>query len=164
MTARSLEKLNYTFSDKLMLMLACLLLLFIWGLTITRYNSLPDTIPIHYNASGEADGFGARRHLLTLPLIATVLFALLSILGRYLFKLKYPAHITYEQALKQYTLAGRLFRYMNCVIQLLFSGIVFQTIQHAAGHSSGLGVWFMPLSLALIFIPLLYFIIKSLQI
>lgn len=36
-----------------------------------HYNSLPDTIPIHFNAKGEADGFGKRSTIWVMVLILT---------------------------------------------------------------------------------------------
>jgi hypothetical protein len=46
---------------------------------------------------------------------------------------------------------------------VVFTGISFQTIQQANGKANGLGVWFLPLTLVLIFMPLIYFVIKSVQ-
>jgi hypothetical protein len=46
---------------------------------------------------------------------------------------------------------------------LVFAGISYQTIQQANGTGEGLGLWFLPLTLGLIFMPLLYFVIKSFQ-
>jgi hypothetical protein len=46
---------------------------------------------------------------------------------------------------------------------LVFAGISFQTIQQANGTGEGLGLWFLPLTLVLIFVPLIYFVSKSFQ-
>lgn len=161
MQNRPLIKVVPAAPDKALEWLAFLLLLFSWGFILFNYAGLPDSIPIHYNGSGQADGFGGKGHLLMLPIVSTVLYAVLSLLNRYLHLLNYPVHITRENALKQYTLAGRLLRYLKCVVVLLFGSIAFQTIQNAKGMASGLGIWFLPLSLGLIFIPLLYFVVKS---
>jgi len=50
-------------------------LIYIWG-------SLPDTVPIHFNAQGEADGWGSKQTLIWLPLAMT--------LGTYLMMLVIP--------------------------------------------------------------------------
>jgi hypothetical protein len=47
------------------------------------------------------------------------------------------------------------------MIVVIFGIITFKTIQNANGQADGLGVWFLPLALGLVFIPLAYFIVKS---
>ena len=51
-------------ADKLLEVLGWLILFVLWGYTISHYSSLPDTIPTHYNAAGEADGFGRKASVL----------------------------------------------------------------------------------------------------
>ena len=142
MRERPKLKLELTTFDKTLEILGWISILAIWVLTITNYTNLPDTIPIHYNGAGQADGFGGKDNILTLPLIATILFVGLTILNKFPHVFNYPTNITADNALRQYTNATRLIRYLN-------------------GQTSGLGVWFLPLTLGLIFIPLTYFVIKS---
>jgi len=156
-------KLIPTTADKLVEALGWLILLALWGWTITHYSSLPETIPTHFNAAGEADGFGSKASIIGLPFIATLLFIGLTILNRYPHIFNYPTAITQDNALRLYTLATRMLRYLKLVLVLVFGGIEFMTIQHAAGEASGLGVWFLPLTLVLVFLPLIYFVVKSVQ-
>ena len=156
-------KLIPTTADKLVDILGWIILLALWALTITNYSSLPDTIPTHFNAAGEADGFGSKVTILSLPVIATLLFIGLTVLNRYPHIFNYPTSITQDNALRQYTLATRMLRYLKLVLVLVFGGIELMTIQHATGKAAGLGVWFLPLTLVLVFIPLIYFVVKSVQ-
>ena len=156
-------KLIPTTADKLVDLLGWLILLALWGWTITHYSSLPGTIPTHFNAAGEADGFGSKVSLIALPVIATLLFIGLTVLNRYPHSFNYPSPVTQDNALRQYTLATSMLRYLKLVLVLVFGGIEFMTIQHATGKEGGLGVWFLPLTLVLIFLPLIYFLIKSVQ-
>ncbi|MFT6971262.1 MAG: putative membrane protein YhdT [Roseivirga sp.] len=66
-------------------------------------------------------------------------------------------------ALRQYTNATRLIRLLKLALVLIFGLIVFQTIQNVLGHSDGLGAWFLPATLSLIFLPILFYIIKSIK-
>jgi uncharacterized membrane protein len=152
-----------TYTDKLVEALGWLILLVLWGWTITHYSSLPETIPTHFNAAGEADGFGSKVSIIALPVIATLLFIGLTVLNRYPHIFNYPTAITQDNALKQYTLATRMLRYLKLVLVLVFGGIEFMTIQNATGKAAGLGVWFLPLTLILVFLPLVYFVINSLK-
>lgn len=45
---------------------------------LIRYTSLPETIPIHFNARGEADGFGARGMIFFSPAIALLFWVILT--------------------------------------------------------------------------------------
>ena len=152
-----------TSTDKLVEVLGWIILLALWGWTITHYSSLPETIPTHFNAAGEADGFGSKASVIGLPVIASVLFIGLTLLNRYPHIFNYPTAITQDNALKQYTLATRMLRYLKLVLVLVFGGIEFMTIQNATGKAAGLGVWFLPLTLILVFLPLVYFVINSLK-
>jgi len=150
-------------TDKIVEVLGWIILLVLWGYNISHYSSLPDTIPTHFNATGEADGFGSKVSIIGLPVIATLLFIGLTVLNRYPHSFNYPTAITEDNALRLYTLATRMLRYLKLVLVLVFGGIEFMTIQNATGEASGLGVWFLPLTLVLIFIPLIYFVVKSLK-
>ena len=161
MTQRPRLKLELTQADKTVEIIGWLLIFAVWSLTIINYQSLPDIIPTHYNGAGVADGFGDKWMILTLPLVATVLFVGLTILNKFPHIFNYPTEITAENALRQYTIATRLLRYLKVIIIVIFGLIAFQTIRHANGQTEGLGIWFLPLTIGLIFIPLIYFLIKS---
>jgi uncharacterized membrane protein len=156
-------KLVPTSTDKLMDLLGWLILLALWALTITYYSTLPDTIPTHFNTAGEADGFGRKASIVSLPVVASLLYIGLTVLNRFPHIFNFPTHVTQDNALSQYTNATRMIRYLKLILVLVFAGISFQTIQQANGAGEGLGVWFLPLTLVLIFIPLIYFVIKSFQ-
>jgi uncharacterized membrane protein len=149
--------------DQVLELLGWGVLLALWVWTGTSYSSLPDSIPTHFNAAGEADGFGKKASIIGLPLIATLLYIGLTLLNRFPHIFNFPTPITPDNALKQYTNATRMIRFLKLILVVVFAGISFQTIQQANGKANGLGVWFLPLTLVLIFMPLLYFVIKSFQ-
>jgi uncharacterized membrane protein len=163
MNKRPKIKLELTKTDKLLEILGWTSILAIWILIITNYTNLPDTISIHYNGAGQVDGFGGKGNILTLPLVATILFIGLTIINKFPNVFNYPANITADNALNQYTIATRLIRYLKFIIVVIFGLIALQTIRNVNGQISGLGVWFLPLTSGLIFIPLTYFVIKLVQ-
>jgi uncharacterized membrane protein len=150
--------------DKAFEIIAGVGLLAIWVVTLTTYSNLPDTIPSHYNASGQPDGFGPKTKIFSLPIIATVIFIGLTIVNMYPHVFNYPTAITETNASKQYANATRMIRYLKVVTLVVFGMITMKTIQTANGESSGLGTWFLPLTLALFLIPIAFFVIKSLRI
>jgi len=163
MKERPRLNLELTQADKSVEIIGWLLIFAIWGLTILNYQSLPDIIPIHYNVAGVADGFGDKWMIFTLPIVATVLFVGLTILNKFPHILNYPTEITADNALRQYTNVTRLIRYLKVIIVVIFGLITFLTIRHANGQTDGLGIWFLPLTMGLIFMPLIYFLIKSIK-
>lgn len=161
MEKRPKIKIKLTITDKIFEGIGWLLLLTVWGMTIMSYPTLPDIIPIHYNGAGQADGFGDKGNIFTLPLIATILFVGLTVLNKFPDIFNYPIQITAENAQKQYTYATRLIRYLKFIIVIIFGIIAFVTIRSASGHTDGPGVFFLPLTLVPIFILLVYFGFKS---
>lgn len=55
------------------------LLILFWVITSLVYKHLPNKIPTHYNGFGEVDAYGDHTTIFLLPLIATVLFLIVSI-------------------------------------------------------------------------------------
>lgn len=161
MSERPKIKLELTRTDKTLEVLGWISILVIWVLTITNYTNLPDTIPIHYNGAGQADGFGEKDNILALPIISTILFIGLTVLNKFPHVFNYPTNITAENACQQYTNATRMMRVLKLVIVIIFGLIVLQTIRHVNGQTIGLGVWFLPLTVGLMLIPTIYFLIKS---
>jgi len=161
MNERPKIKLELTSTDKLFELLGWISILAIWVMTTINYPNLPDTIPIHYNATGQADSFGGKVNILTLPLIATILYIGMTILNKFPEIFNYPVNITSDNAKRQYTNATRMIRYLKFIVVVVFGLISLQTIRNVNGQTKGLGVWFLPLTLGMIFIPLIYFVVKS---
>lgn len=136
------------------------LLVGVWIFTLINYFGLPQTIPIHYNGAGEVDRFGNKSNIMILPIVASVLYIGMTFFNKFPHIFNYPYSITKENALKSYTIATRLIRVLKLIILIIFGLIVFRTVQNVNGTANGLGVWFLPLTIGLILIPMLYFLIK----
>ena len=96
-----------------------------------------------------------------MPIISTFLFIGLTVLNKFPHAFNYPTNISEKNAYRHYTNATRLIRYLKLIIVFIFGLIAFKTIQTAEGKADGLGLWFLPLTMVLIFIPITYFTIKS---
>ena len=163
MEDRPKMKLEFTTTDKVLEIIGFFSLVAIWGLTIVSYNKLPDIIPMHYNGAGEVDRYGEKSNILALPLIATILFAGLTILNKFPHIFNYLTSITKANAQRQYTNATRMIRFLKLVLVVIFLLIEYKTIQITNGRVDGLGTLFSPFVLATIFIPLIYFFVKSIK-
>lgn len=83
METRPKIKIELTATEKVLELAGWILIAAVWLLTITNYNDLPEIIPVHYNGAGQADGFGEKSTIWTLPLIATILFVGMTILNKF---------------------------------------------------------------------------------
>ena len=114
-------------------------------LVFQAWPTLPQTIPTHFDAAGNADGFGPKGTIWLFPAIGIVMIPLMLILRLFPWLTNLPIKITEENAEYQYTLVVRLMSLMACVVSLLFLALIFDTISIAGGGTSLLGGWFMPL-------------------
>jgi len=147
--------------DWLLELFALALMLFFVGYFFYYYPHLPVTIPSHFNGSGEPDDYSNKSTLWMLPGIALFIYLLLTLIAMAPHRLNLPGKITPENALRQYTLALRLIRYLKMLMMGLFFYIFYSTVQIATHAAAGLGAWFMPLFLGFIFVPIIIYIILA---
>ncbi len=149
-------------ADLILEILAIVGLLCFFGFTLYSITRVPDSVPTHFNARGNPDDYGSKTFLWMLPVIAFVVYSILSLVVRIPEKSNYPVTITPANARRQYTLRIRLLRYLKVAIVLMFFFISYKTVMVAQANSSGLGIWFLPVFLGIILIPLIiYFILAQ---
>jgi len=97
-----------------------------------------------------------------LPVVALVIYAILTLISRIPEKFNYPVKITPANARKQYILGTRLLRYLKLAIVLMFFFISYKTVMVAMGNSDGLGIWFLTVFIGVILGPvIIYFILAQ---
>jgi len=149
--------------DKLFDNIAWVLLVILWVASIYNVFTLPQIIPIHFNGSGEADRFGDKTTLLLLPVLGSVILLGLTKINHYPQIFNFPVTVTSDNASRQYPLAQRMIRFLKLSIVLIFLLINLFTTLTVKGMAQGLASWLLPVILVLVFIPTLWFTIKSLQ-
>ena len=161
MEKRPKIKLPLTLFDKIIEVTSYLALVAFWVMTIFAFTTLPESIPTHYNGMGEVDGYGPKATIFFLPVLGTVLFAFLTYIVKKPETFNYTVGITEENALAQYTNATKLLRFMKLALLILFIVIDYKTIATSNGASDGLGKWFLPFTIALIFVPVVFSVYRS---
>ncbi len=73
MEARPKIKISLTQFDKVLEIAGIISLIIMWALTLLNYFKSPDTVPIHFNLSGEPNGYGSKLTILFLPIIPTII-------------------------------------------------------------------------------------------
>jgi uncharacterized membrane protein len=150
-----------TRTDKAVEIIAITALAALWLFVFLVYSKLPEIIPTHFNGSGKADGFGDKESIFLGPGICTVMFLGMSFLQMKVRHFNFITEITPENALKQYTFALRMVRMLKLSIVMVFAMIEFHTYKASLGMNSESGKYLILATLALVYIPILYFLIQS---
>ena len=136
-----------------------ILLILYWIMVIIAFQKLPEEIPVHYNGAGEVDAFGPKNSIFMLPAIATLQIFLLSALIRNPKNLNFSNKENLEQQIINTT---KTIRFLKVGILIVFIFIDYKTIKISLeDKNGGLGIWFLPLFLTLILIPVIINIYKS---
>lgn len=153
-------KIVSTSADKFVEKLSIAILIFFWLFLFYIFPGMPDIVPIHLDGHGRADGFANKISLFIGPAISTIIYFGLSYLNKYPHIYNYPAEITEKNALQYYTNGARMIRYLKLSIIIIFLIIETEIVLIAKGINLGLGIWSLIIPMAIIFIPVIYFIIK----
>ncbi len=163
MYTRPKIKLQLSLLDKVLETAGYLLIMLLWVVTLFAYFNLPNNIPTHFNILGKPDNYGGKATIIVLPIVATLVFSLLTFLNKYPHVFNYATTITDENAELQYTYGTRMLRFLKIAVAINFTLINVFTYLTAIEKANGLGVWFLPFMIGMIVIPIAFFISKSLK-
>lgn len=156
-------KISYSLFEKFIELIGILGLILIIVITIFYYNKLPNVIPTHFNAAGKANGWGGKGSLIILPIIVYILYIGLTILKKYPHIYNYICEITELNAREQYQSARTMITLLKAELVYFFAYIQWGTIKSASTNSEGLSLWFLPITLIIIFGTIGYYIHKSIK-
>lgn len=138
-------------------------LILLIGLPLYYFDQLPETIPRHFGTNGEPDGFSGKGIIWTLPIIGIIMHAGMFWLTKHPHIFNYTQQVTEENAERLYTIGTRMIRTLNAIITCVFAYIINSIIQISLGTQNGLGNWFIPVFMILIFAITGYFLYKSMS-
>jgi len=128
-----------------------------------NWSTLPQQIPTHFNASGQADGWGPKGMIWLLPALSVVMIPALLFLRRFPWMSNVPIRITEENALHQYGLIVRLLSLLACIVSLLFLDLLMDTIAIAGGGTSFLGSLMLPIFIVPVVGCILWYFIAAIR-
>lgn len=137
--------------EKILGILGILGVITTWIYLIVSWEQIPQQIPTHFGFSGKPDSWGSKGAMLALPIVASFLYLLLTITSKFPQYYNYMVNITEENAKRQYQNARILMAWMAVEITVVFSYLEWKSIQVAMNKSSGLGMYFLPVFLIIIF-------------
>lgn len=129
-TNRPVIKLELSLFDKIIEGIGFLLLAGMWLCVYGQYAGLPKFLPIHFNFSGAADSFGHKSDIYSLPMMATALYILLTVVNNFPQYFHYLTPITPENARRQYILATKILRYLKVLVVVIFASLISVTIHY----------------------------------
>jgi uncharacterized membrane protein len=143
--------------------LSVLGLILSYYILLSSWASLPDKIPTHFGFDGAPNAWGSKMTLLLMPAIATVMFAVLTVLCRFPHTYNYPWRLTEQNAGRQYLLARMLLTAVKMEIIYLFAYIEYGTIRAAMGNADGLGSLMPSFILIALFGTVAFYFVKAWQ-
>jgi hypothetical protein len=133
---------------------ALLLLVFSWALTawvVMGPDALPARIPTHFNATGQADGWGTPGMLWLMPAVAAVVYLLMTLVARYPSAFNFPMRTTPDVRRQLEATALGMLSWLKCEVVFLFAWIQYETIHLARRGQGTLPALFLPVVLAAVF-------------
>lgn len=137
----------------LILLIGVLIYLFL------NWNSIPDKIPGHYNATGEIDRIGSKKELLVLPIVSWLMYLGMTVLEKFPQVWNTGVTVTEENKERVYRVLKNMLSTMKLIMVAVF---VYLTIN--SSQEKSLPVLFLPVFLTLMFGSIIFFIIKLVRI
>ncbi len=133
---------------------ALVLLCLTWGRTVHALfgaDPLPARIAVHFDPAGRPDRWGTPQMLWLMPLMAAVIYSLMTLVARYPSAFNFPMRIKPAARPRLESIALNLVSWLKVEVLGLFFWIQFQAIQYARKGSGELSPAFLPLVLVTIF-------------
>ena len=134
--------------------IAIFLLLINWTVTaiaLLGSNPLPARIPTHFNSAGQPDGWGTPAMLWMMPVMATGVYLLMSLVARYPSSFHFPGRIHPSARRGLEAVALGMISWLKAEVVFLFALIQYKTIEFARGGRGTLSPLFMPAVLVVVF-------------
>lgn len=129
---------------------------------VDAWTMLPAEVPAHYNIVGEVDRWGSKWEILITPIIAIFMWISMTVLEKYPHVYNY-LNLRKDNVHFQYLNARLMLHVIKNIIVLLFVYITWNNIQVALEKSESLSSYFPFVFLGAIFIPMIFFIARSLR-
>ena len=124
-------------------------------LPLVFWSKIPSQIPIHYGALGVADNYADKSSLILVAFAVAILMGVMNI-AIYFVKTSATSKYATEAEKSQMDVVYPIVIWLNLAVQVVFAYIMF-----CCATGRNLGSWFMLVSLAVTFAPLVFLIAKT---
>jgi uncharacterized membrane protein len=129
---------------------------------IIEWAYIPDTVPTHFNAGGEADGWGSKRNLWILLVVGFLIWFFLSILEKFPHLYNYLM-LTEENRERQYKNARLMMNIFKNETLVFFVYLSVKMTDAAKEGAGKIGFWDVPLFLAVVLGTMIFFLVRSIK-
>ena len=130
-------------------------------LTAWRFGTLPESVPVHFDASGDPTRYATRMLVWVLPMTAMGVYGALGWLSRIPHRFNYPVGITEGNAAGQYANAVLMIRVLKAVVLGQLASLTFFQQQVALGVLDKLPIWWLPVTVGCILVTIVVFGIRG---
>lgn len=135
---RPVLKIKATPLDYFFEVIAGLLLIATWYFVATAYSDLPEKVASHFNFNGEPDAYAGKSSIWGLPVVASLLWMLLSIVNQFPHAFNFPYRLTEENVERQYRMAKRFMRIIKIWISGIFLFAAYSVVKSSESPSTNL--------------------------
>lgn len=132
--------------DYVVVLLCVLLLTGVSVFLFVYWDAIPDKIPGHYNAAGEIDRWTKKAELIILPIVAWVLFVLMSVVEQFPSLWNTGVRVTQANMYRVYRLIKTMLGLLKMEMTAMF---VFMSVYQAL--TLPLPAVFLPVTLSVVF-------------
>lgn len=131
----------------------------VFAVVIAHWTELPAQVPRHFGASGLPNRWGSKSGLWILPITSAIVYIGVTAASRYQTLINIPFSIERNSPeVRRLLLSMSIV--LKAVMLLVFAYSAWANVNTALGRSEGLGRQFLPVSLALIWIPLIFYLLR----
>ncbi|MFP5235283.1 MAG: DUF1648 domain-containing protein [Acidobacteriota bacterium] len=148
---------------KILQAIAVLGLVFIWAETLIALygpHHLPARIAIHFDAAGQATGWGSPAVLWFMPALVTVIYALMALVKRKPSVFNYPVRVTPATRPCLESLTCTMIAWMQAELVCLFGWIQWVTIAAARRGAGALSPWAILAGILVIWATIIVYIVS----
>jgi hypothetical protein len=129
------------------------------GLITANWANLPDQMPTHFGASGKPDGWGSKNTLWLLTFVNAGMYIVMTLASRYQRLINLPFRVDRDAPEVQQSLRTMVI-VLKAGLMVLLLYIAWAMVNSGLGRADGLGPGFLPVFLAVTFLPLIWFLAK----
>ena len=124
-----------------------------------HWSVLPARVPTHFDALGNANGWGGKGMLLVLLGTTVMVAVVMTVAESYQRLINIPVDVDRESPEVRRLLRSMVI-VLKAVIAVAFAWISDVTMRTALGEARGLGGWFLPVFLLGVLGPVVYYVVR----
>ena len=141
--------------DKLMNRLSLVVLLGTAVFLVLYWRDIPQKVPMHFNAAGQIDRWGSKAELLILPVIAWLLYLMMTVVEQLPGAWNTGVKVTEENRERVYALLAHMLSTLKFLTVVLFAWISL-----CCALTRPLPMWFLPVVLGALFGNMIWWLVR----